>query len=320
MKYEMKPEFEKRMKTLLPDTADFEKFEKIIHTSPRKFIRCNTLKISPNNLLKKLKKKWDIKQPFPKYPEIILVTSQLEPGGLGNSIEHILGYYYVQEISSMLPPIALDPKPEEFILDLFAAPGSKTTQIAAKMDNKGTIIANDLKIDRIKILSSNLERCGVSNTIVSRKDAIAFCSKLSKTNFKFDKVLLDAPCSGEGTLRSSPKTFNIWNPKIVKKLSRQQKKFFAFAVKLLKPGGTIVYSTCTHSPEENEEVVDFALKNFPLKLESISLPLKSRPGITKWENKSFSKELTKTCRIYPQDNNSEGFFISKFTLLKGVKQ
>jgi len=218
----------------------------------------------------------------------------------------------------MLPILALNPQSNEFILDLFASPGSKTTQIAAKMNNQGTIIANDLKIERIKILSSNLERCGVTNTIITRNDAIALCSKLSKANYKFDKILLDAPCSGEGTLRSSPKTFLIWNLKVIQKLSRQQKKFIAFALKCLKKGGILVYSTCTHSPEENEEVIDFALRNFPVKIESISLPLKCCQGITSWEGKIFNKEINKACRIYPQDNDSEGFFLAKLILMQEI--
>lgn len=316
---EMKDAFRERMELLLPDKEDFNKFEEIIHTNPRNFIRCNTLKISPSELKKRLEKKWKIEQPYKDYPEIILVTSNLEPGELGNSIEHLTGHYYVQEISSMLPPLALDAKEDELILDLFAAPGSKTTQLASMMKNSGTIIANELNMGRLKVLASNIERCGVTNTIISRKDAIAFCSNLNKARWKFDKILADVPCSGEGTLRGSPKTFLMWNPKTIKKLSRQQKKFIAFSLKLLKKGGTLIYSTCTHAPEENEMIVDFALKNFPVKVETLSLPLKTRKGITKWKNNEFSKEVEKTCRIYPQDNDSEGFFVSKLTLLEEIK-
>jgi NOL1/NOP2/sun family putative RNA methylase len=250
----------------------------------------------------------------------MVINQNLLPGELGNSIKHILGYYYEQLFSSMLSVIALNPQPDELILDLCASPGSKTTQMAAKMQNKGTIIANDLKIDRISILVSNLEKGAVTNTIVTRNDAIDLCSRFSKSTFpKFDRILLDTPCSGEGTLRSSPKTFIMWNEKVVQKLSRQQKKFFAFAVKCLKVNGTLVYSTCTHAPEENEEIVSFALENFPLKIETISLPLKCRPGITEWKNKKFHDDTKNVCRIYPQDNDSEGFFVSKFTLLEEIK-
>jgi len=319
MKPEMKPLFEQRMRTLLPNEKDFKDYLEIIHKPPRNFIRCNTLKISPENLMKRLSKYWKVSQPFKDYPEILLVDQELSPGELGNSLEHTTGYYYIQEVSSMMSAIALGPQPKEFILDLFASPGSKTTQIAAKMQNTGTLIANDLKLDRIIILSSNLERCSVSNTIVTKKDAIALCSKLHKSGFKFDRILMDAPCSGEGTLRSSSKTFLMWNEKIIYKLSKMQKKFMAFALKCLKVGGVLVYSTCTHSPEENEEIIDFALSNFPVRIDSISLPLKCRPGIISWFGKTYNPEVQKCCRIYPQDNDSEGFFVAKLTLLKEIQ-
>ncbi len=318
-KYAMKPLFEERMKKLLPDGGDFSAFEKIIHKKPQRFIRCNTLKISTNDLVERLSKKWDVKQPYGGYPEIILVESVLEPGELGNSIEHLLGYFYVQEISSMLPPLVLEPKKGDFILDMCSSPGSKTTQMAAMMENQGTIIANDIKLDRIKILSANLERCGVMNTIITRNDGVGLCERLAKNGFKFDKILLDAPCSGEGTLRSSPKTFKMWNYKVVKKLSREQRKLFVSALKCLKVGGEIVYSTCTHSPEENEGVVDFAVKNFPVEVESVKVPLKCRPGVLGWNGEGFDENVGKCCRIYPQDNDSEGFFISKFKLNGEVK-
>src|SRR5690606_17835669 len=127
MKYVMKPLFEQRMRALLPDEKDFQKFNEIIHTSPINYIRCNTPKISTKELFSRLNKKWKVEQPFSKFPEIMLVTSELLPGELGNSIEHLLGYYYIQEVCSMMSVLALDPKPNENVLDLFASPGSKTT-------------------------------------------------------------------------------------------------------------------------------------------------------------------------------------------------
>ena len=319
MKPVLKPAFEERMKLLMPNKEDFEKYDEIIHIPPKNFIRCNTLKISPEKLLERLSKRWNVVQPYENHKEIMLIDQEIGPGELGNAIEHVLGYYYIQEVCSMMSVLALEPKPGELVLDLCASPGSKTTQIAAKMENSGTLIANDLKMDRIMILASNLERCGVTNTITTKNDAIHLCSQFSKNNIKFDKILLDAPCSGEGTLRSSPKTFLIWNEKVVKNISRQQKKLLAFALKCLKIGGTLVYSTCTHGPEENEEVVDFALKNFPVKVEKFSLPLKCRPGVTEWKKENYNSDVSKTCRIYPQDNDSEGFFVSKMTLLEEVE-
>lgn len=320
-KYEMKPLFEEKMRRLLRDEEDFCKFSKVIGLSPRNFIRCNTLKISPENLLYRLRLKgWTVSQLFGDYPEIMLVEDWLEPGELGNALEHTLGYYYVQEVSSMMPVIALDPKPGELVLDLCSSPGSKTTQIAAKMQNLGTVIANDVKIDRISILVSNVERCGATNVITTRADAVSFCSRISKSNFpKFDKILLDAPCSGEGTLRSSRKTFLLWNQKVVEKMSRQQKKFIASALGCLKAGGVLVYSTCTHSPEENESVVNFAVRNFPVRVERLELPLLCRAGISEWGDEVFDNQVRNACRIYPQDNDSEGFFVAKLRLLEEVK-
>jgi len=317
---EPKPLFIERMEALL-SKADLEKYFRSLESQPPKSIRCNTLKIEPSELKKRLiDKGWKIKQPFSKHKEIMIVKSELEPGELGRALEHVLGYYYIQEIASMLPILALNPKPEEKILDLCASPGSKTTQIAAKMENKGVLIANEVSLGRIKILASNLERCGVSNAIITKKEGAALCGTFKRKKMLFDKILVDAPCSGEGTLRSSPKTYKMWNINTVKKLSRIQKSLFASAFEILKVGGEIVYSTCTHAPEENEEVINSMMKEFKgkLKIEKLSLPLelKTRPGILQWQEKEYMEELKLSCRIYPQDNNTDGFFIIKLKRIK----
>ena len=315
--YQPKPLFLERMKKILG--KDFEDYIEVLKKHPVNSIRCNTLKIQPEKLLIRLKNKnWEIIQPFKNYPEVMIIKNNLLPGELGRSLEHLLGYYYVQEIASMLPVLALKPKPGEFVLDLAAAPGSKTTQIAAEMENKGTIIANEVSIGRLKILASNTERCGVLNAIITKKEGIALCKRLKEQGFVFDKILVDAPCSGEGTIRSSPVTNLMWNPNTIKQLSKLQKSLLASAIEILKSGGEIVYSTCTHAPEENEEVLDFVLKEFGknIKIETISLPIKCRSGITKWEEKSYSKEVENSCRIYPQDNDTEGFFIAKLRRIK----
>jgi len=314
---ELKELFIKRMKELLGE--DFGDYIEILKKPPVRSIRCNTLKISPEELKKRLEKKgWKINSLWKNYPEIMVVESNLEPGELGRSLEHLLGYYYIQELASMLPVIALEPKPGELILDLCSAPGSKTTQLASKMENTGTIIANEVSLGRIKILASNLERCGVINTIITKKDGAALCRILKKEGFSFDKILVDAPCSGEGTLRSSPKTYSMWNINTIKNLPKIQRSLVMSAFELLKVGGEIVYSTCTHAPEENEGVVDSVLNylNERIKIESISLPIKSRSGIKKWEDKEYLEEVKYSCRIYPQDADTEGFFIAKFRRVK----
>ena len=314
MKYKPKPLFIERMKSLLGE-ADFENYWKKIQDESLRSIRVNILKISPNELKKKFENKsWIVEQPFKDFPEIMVIKSKLEPGELGRSLEHLLGYYYIQEISSMLPVVILNPKENESILDLCSAPGSKTTQIASKMQNTGTIIANDFKLGRIKILASNLERCGVMNTIITKSDGAKLCNSLKKENFHIDKILIDAPCSGEGTVRGTPKTLQMWNVKKIFSLSRLQKNLLEKAVELLKPKGEIVYSTCTHAPEENEEVIDFILKKFDnIKIQKLSLPkeIKFREGIKKWQEKEYIEDVKYSCRIYPHDNNTEGFFIAK---------
>jgi NOL1/NOP2/sun family putative RNA methylase len=316
---ELKEKFLERIKKLLPAKDDLKKYLDILKVEPVRSIRCNTLKISPKNLKKRLEEKgWVIELPFEKYPEIMIVKNKLLPGELGRALEHLLGYYYIQEIASMLPIIALKPAPKETFLDLCAAPGSKTTQAAAMMKNSGTILANEVSMGRMRILASNTERCGVTNLIISKKEGEALCKKLEKQNMKFDKILVDAPCSGEGTLRSSPKTYTMWNPKNIKSLSRIQKRLFTAAFKILKIGGEMIYSTCTHAPEENERIVDFALKEFKeqIEIQKIELPITPRQGITKWLDEEYSEDVKFSCRVYPQDNNTEGFFISKFKKIK----
>lgn len=323
-KFNPKPEFEDRMNSILKasgsDEKDLKAFWEIVHKEPNNSIRCNTLKISPAELKLKLEKRgWTIIQPFKDYPEIMIVQSDLGPGELGRSREHMLGYYYVQEISSMTSILVLQPEEGDSLVDVCASPGSKTTQAAAKMNNTGNIIANDNKMGRMIILASNLEKCGVSNTIVTKRDGVQMSRQLKQANFNVDKILVDAPCSGEGTIRSSPKTFIMWNLKTVENLSRQQKVLAASALELLKEGGDMVYSTCTHSPEENEEVVQFLLDNYDIELEKVILPLKTRKGLTQWQGKKFNETMKNCARIYPQDNDTEGFFVCKIKKISNKK-
>ena len=349
-----KPLFLERMKRLLPEEKDFGNYLKILQENPQVSIRCNTLKISPGKLKIRLENKgWKLTQPFKNFPEIMIIEGKisnnnsqnndnlddeynknstdttkikrgditkspnvipLAPGELGRSLEHLLGYYYAQEIASMLPVLILNPEENELVLDLASAPGSKTTQISGMMNNKGTVIANELQLGRLKVLKTNLERCGAANVIITKREGSALCEKFYKEGFSFKRILIDAPCSGEGTLRSTPKGFLMWNINNIKQFSNIQKKLIESALRILNKGGTLIYSTCTHAPEENEEVIDFALKNFTdIKTEKINLPkeLKVRQGITKWNDKSYSKQVKHACRIYPQDNNTEGFFIAK---------
>jgi len=298
---------------------DLEDYLKILKVVPVKSFRCNTLKISPDDLKKKLEDKgWEIEQPWEKYPEVMIVKTILGPGELGRSLEHLLGYYYIQELASILPIIALKPRPGESFLDLCAAPGSKTTQAACFMNGEGNIFANELSMGRIRILASNLERCGVNNAILTKREGGALCDRLAKNEVYFDKILVDAPCSGEGTLRSSFKTYSMWNINTVKALAALQKNLFKKAFGCLKVGGEMVYSTCTHAPEENEAIVSWALSEFgdAIEIEKVDLPIKAREGVKEWQGEKFDSRVKDVARVYPHDNNTEGFFVSKFRRCK----
>lgn len=317
-RYQPKPEFVERIEKLI-GKENAKKFFEISYFASPDSIRVNTLKISTEDLRKRLENYgWKIRQPFEKFPEVMIVEreSNLKPGELGKTFEHLLGYYYIQEISSMLPILALQPSVEDLFLDLCASPGSKTTQAAAMMENQGTIIANEVNLGRIRILNANLEKSGVMNVMVVRKDGVQFCKKWgSEIKMKFDKILVDAPCSGEGTLRKSLRTFDMWNINFIRSLSRVQKKMASEALKLLKVGGEMVYSTCTLSPEEDEGVVNYLKQNFDIEVMKVDLPLKLRDGVLEWEDEVFDSEIKNCRRLYPQDNNTDGFFLAKIKKL-----
>ena len=299
-----KPKFIERYSKL----TNWDNFKQYSLSFLRRSIRVNTLKISINELKKRLEKNWNLEQ-IPWCKEGFWIEhSKKERRDVGNLIGHSLGYFYLQEAASMIPPIVLEPKPSDIVLDIAASPGSKTTQIAQYMQNKGILIANDYTIERMKPLSINLQRCGVTNAVITLMEGQWF----RKSGIEFDKVLVDAPCSGTGTIRKSLKTIGIWNPNMIKRLSITQKQLIETGFNLLKKNGTLVYSTCSLEPEENEEVVDFLLKKYEnAKLEDINLKLKRSYPILEFENKKYSDEIKKCLRIWPQDNDTEGFFVAK---------
>jgi NOL1/NOP2/sun family putative RNA methylase len=302
---EFKEKFIERYEKL----TDFKEFKKYSLSFLRRSIRVNTLKISLDELKKRLEKNWNLEEiPWCKdgfYIEHI----KKERRDIGNLIEHSLGYFYIQEAASMIPPLVLEPKETDVVLDIAASPGSKTTQLAALMNNKGVLIANDYQIPRIKPLSLNIQRCGITNCIITLMQGQWFYN----SNIKFDKILVDAPCSGTGTIRKSLKTLRIWNPNMVKRLSITQKQLIETAFNILKQNGTLVYSTCSLEPEENEAVVDFLINKYDnAQLEEIKINnLKRSEPILEFDNNKYNENIKNCLRIWPQDNDTEGFFVAK---------
>lgn len=276
---------------------EFFEFLKILPQS----IRVNTLKISVKDFKKKVEEKgWELK-PLEFYEEGFYVETN---DNISKAIEHQIGYFFIQNASSMIPPLVLDPKNDEIILDLCAAPGAKTTQIAQIMGNNGAIVANDIKIKRIRALKGNLQRIGVANTIITIMDGGNFW----KTGLKFGKILLDVPCSGSGSL--NPRIFQQIGKYTLSYLTKIQKKLLISASKCLEKDGILVYSTCSLEPEENEEIIDFAVRKLGLRIEEIKIKgIEYLEGLGSWNGKIFSEEVKKAIRIVPREK--EGFFICK---------
>ena len=177
---------------------------------------------------------------------------------LGKSIYHELGYFYLQEPSAMIVSSLIPFEEDDFVLDLCAAPGGKTVQASLKMNNKGLIISNDLSKPRAFLITNNLERLGISNVVVTNND---FKDIYELYLNKFDKIILDAPCSGSGMFRKEDKMIDDWSINKVYKFAEIQKELISYAYKMLKPGGLLSYSTCSYSMEEDEEVIEYLLDN-----------------------------------------------------------
>jgi tRNA (cytosine40_48-C5)-methyltransferase len=224
---------------------------------------------------------------------------------LGATSEYLQGYYYIQEAASQLPPQILEPKPDEIVLDMCAAPGSKTTEIAQYMHNKGTLVALDADPRRLFALRNNLERCGVMNALLYKKDA-RFVFDLG---LQFDKILLDAPCSGNYAIEED--FFIKKSVDGIRERARLQKELLKAAIKVLKKNGTLVYSTCSLEPEEDEMNIDWLLSKYPeMKLEQVELDI-GDDGLVEVFGKKLNPEIKKCKRFWPTKTKTEGFFIAK---------
>lgn len=227
---------------------------------------------------------------------------------IGKSLSHFLGNIYIQNPASMIPPIILGPRPGETVLDMCAAPGSKTSLLASLMRGKGLLVANERARRRLQTLVFNLRRCGVPNAIYVSEFGEHFGNLYYE---HFDRVLVDPPCSALGTIGKNPEVLSWWNHERSVSLSRVQLALLISGIKALKPGGLLVYSTCTITAEENEGVLDQVLRKFPLELEKIEIPgFPARPALKEFQRNRFHPETSKAVRLYPHETGTEGFFIA----------
>jgi len=285
----------------VPDTHNFLA---TMERQPARYLRVNELKISKSDLRARLESKgFELESTV--LPEVFLVKRS--PMSIGATTEYMLGQYYLQDLSSCLAVDALDVGPDQTILDIAAAPGGKTTFIAQRMKNTGSVIALEPNERRARSMTFNLARCGVSNTAVFRLDG----RDAERLGTKFDRVLLDAPCSCEGVIPKDATRKTSHSPGDVEYCSNRQEKLVESAARLVKPGGVLVYATCSFAPEENEMVVESLLHSGRISVEPI--PYGSE-GLTRFDDREFNAQLKNSRRLYPHLHNTTGFFIAKLRI------
>lgn len=240
-----------------------------------------------------------VREPVPWEPEGFYYDPETRPG---LHVYHEAGVYYLQEASAMAPVALLDPKPGERVCDLCAAPGGKTTQIAGRMLGQGFLVCNEINPKRAKILSRNIERMGVANALVTNEHPETLASRFPGF---FDRVLVDAPCSGEGMFRKEEAAVTDWSQETVQMCARRQREILDSAARLVRPGGRLVYSTCTFAPEEDEETVAAFLEAHP---EFTPEPVEA-PWFVPGENASY--------RMWPHKLLGEGHFAAVLRKTQG---
>lgn len=266
-------------------------------------IRVNTLKIEVKTIKKRLENKGFALEPI-KWVEYGFNISKY-PFNLGALHEYLQGYYYIQSVATMLPALILNPHTNDVVIDMCAAPGGKATHLAQIMNNQGKLILLERNERRIPALEVNLRRLGITNSIVLNHDA----THLEKLNIKADRILLDAPCTGEGLIRQDKSRKKSKNINDIKKMASVQKKLLSAGLNALKPEGHLLYCTCSIGPEENELVVDSVLKQ----ISNVSIiKLKNQYGVdgfSKVFGKTLKHKLKLSQRLYPHIHDTIGFYL-----------
>lgn len=280
-------QFDARMKSLLKD--EYDDFKKALLEKSVKGLYLNRNKKNVERVLDQ-----NYVEHHPIVENGYLYDENYHPG---RSAYFLAGLYYIQEPSAMLVADALPIEPDDFVLDMCAAPGGKSCEIASRLTGEGVLIANDIEASRARILSENIERFGLDNTIVTNVDPMRFTKQFQEA---FDKIVLDAPCSGEGMFRKLEQAIDTWSEEKVLECAHIQKNLLKGAYEMLKQGGMVIYSTCTYSYEENEAMVHYAVDELGFEL----LPLNKSNGLCP------GVDLDEVVRCYPHHYRGEGHFIA----------
>jgi len=307
-----------KLRRLLPANQWDKVLKSFTQERPTTF-RANTLKVEAPSLRRELEAEGLKVENVLWYRDAFILRKGTQKE-LERTAAYKEGRLYVQGLSSMVPPLVLAPGPKEKVLDLTAAPGSKTTQMACLMRNEGDLVANDDNPVRVEKLKANLALQGATCAgVLGPGDG----GLVWKGRFEaFDKVLLDAPCSSEGRFQlDSPSTFGYWREDTNRKMAKDQRRLFKSAFLSLRPGGTMVYSTCTFAPEENEGVLQWAKETYgdALEIEAIAtgLPAHTR-GLSGWGNLKFDPSVERSIRVLPTQD-VEGFFVARVKKTRKVE-
>jgi tRNA (cytosine40_48-C5)-methyltransferase len=283
---------------------DLDRFLETMNGLPNQYIRTNTIKISNIDLEKRLTSKG-----FHLKDTVIRDVFAVEksPFPIGATTEYLLGYYYIQDLSSCIAVESLDVQEDQIILDMASAPGGKTTFIAQKMKNTGCVIALDINSARINSMVFNIARCGVMNSCIYKMDS----RQVADLNIKFDRVLLDAPCSCEGVIIKDKTRKTSHTAQDVEYCVSNQMELIEAAIKVVRPGGLLVYSTCSFAPEENENIVNSTLDRFDVKIEPVQYGIE---GLTNFGDIRFHDDMKNTKRLYSHIHNTLGFYIARLRI------
>lgn len=294
-----------RYRSFIPDWSAF--LEASERPEPQ-VLRVRTGRITPDALRGRLEAQGYRLLPLEGQPAVFQVEAGPRP--VSHTLEHWLGLLYVQQRSTALAAPALGPLPGERVLDLCAAPGGKTTHAADLMEDRGALVAVEINDNRIRGLLGNSYRLGHTNLLVVEADGRDLPEEAL-----FDRVLVDAPCSGEGTLRRRSGRPPNQSRRFLGYVVKMQEALLRKAVRVTRPGGTILYVTCTFAPEENEGVVSRVLADAPVELEPLALAVPHAPGLTSFDGQSFDPRLEGAVRIYPHVLDSGGLFLARLRKL-----